>query len=91
MSYIPTKYKGVIKMDMLKKIFPFSFKIETVKTLLINCLIYLLVGIVLGVVIGIVAKIPVIGILVGIVGGLVDLYVLVGIVIAFLTYFKVIK
>ena len=79
-------------MELLKKIFPFSFaKKDGVGGLIINVLIQLVVGIVIGFVIGILAKIPVVGLIVGLVGALIDLYVLAGIVLSFLHYFKVIK
>lgn len=79
-------------MDILKKIFPFSFaKKEGVAGLIINVLIQLVVAIVAGVIIGLVAKIPVVGVIVGLVGGLVDLYFVAGIVLSFLHYFNVLK
>ncbi len=79
-------------MDLLKKIFPLSFrKKEGVAGLIINILIHLVADIICGFVIGILAKIPVVGILVGLVGGLVGLYFFVGIVLAILDYFKILK
>ena len=79
-------------MDMLKKIFPFSFTAKKdVVALLINLLIYIVIGTVIGVLIGILAKIPILGLVFGLVGGLVDLYVLVGAVLSILDYLKVLK
>ena len=87
-------------MDILKKIFPLSFKeMKDVKELVIGIVVYLIVAILAGVAIYlatlITGWIPVVGAIVGwvlgIVGGLIDLYALAGIVLALLVYFKVIK
>lgn len=79
-------------MDILKKVFPLSFKyVGEVAQLVIGILIYLVAGIVAGAVIGLLAQIPVLGIIFGLVGGLVDLYCLAGIVILLLVHFKVLK
>ncbi len=79
-------------MELLKKIFPLSFKFsDSVANLVIGILIYLVAGAVAGVAIGLLAKIPVVGILIGLVGGLVDLYCLAGIVIQVLDFCKVLK
>ena len=86
------KSKGVQKMDILKKYFPYSFKEKKdVAALIINILIYLVVGIVVGALIGILALIPILGLVIGLVGGLVDLYILVAIVLSVLDYMKVLK
>jgi uncharacterized membrane protein AbrB (regulator of aidB expression) len=79
-------------MELLKKIFPFSFtKKDGIAALIINILIYLVVGIVVGFLIGILAKIPVVGLIIGLVGGLADLYITAGIVMSILDYCKVFK
>ncbi len=87
-------------MDILKKLFPLSFKkMSEVKELIIAIVVYLVVAILAGVAIFlatlIVGWIPVVGALVGwllgIVGSLIDLYALVGIVLVILVYTKVIK
>lgn len=79
-------------MEILTKLFPFSFKEKKdVAALIVNILIYLVIGIVAGALIGILATIPIIGIIIGILGGLVDLYVLVGIILSVLDYCKVLK
>ena len=93
---VPTPHiilqKEEFKMDILKKVFPYSFKAKDgVAGLIINILVYLVVGLVAGALIGIFAKLPIIGILIGLLGGLVDLYVLAGIVISVLDYLKVLK
>ena len=79
-------------MDILKKVFPFSFGAKNgLGGLIINIIIYLVVGALAGVAIGILAKLPIIGIIVGVLGGLVDLYVAVGIILSILDYLKVLK
>lgn len=79
-------------MDILKKIFPISFKFTgSVANIIIGIIIYLLIGIVGGVAIALTSFVPFVGWLCGILGTVVDLYVVGGIVILFLAHFKVIK
>ncbi len=79
-------------MDLLRKLFPLSFKEKKdIAALIINVLLQLVIDIVLGWIIGIVALIPIVGIVVGLLGGLVGLYFFVGIVLSILDYFKVLK
>lgn len=78
-------------MDMIRKVFPFSFGAKEVKELVIKILIYLVVGAVLGWVIGLFAKIPVLGLIFSLAGTVVGLYCFVGIVLAVLDYMKVLK
>lgn len=79
-------------MDILKKIFPLSFKyVQSVSNLIIGILLYLVVGIIGGVIIGIASLIPIVGFVVGIIGGILDLYILAGIIIQLLVFFKVLK
>ncbi len=79
-------------MDMLKKIFPLSFKyVGSVANLVIGTLIYLVVGVLAGLAIALVSIVPIVGWIIGLLGGLVDLYVLAGIVVMFLEHFQVLK
>ena len=78
-------------MDMLKKFFPFSFKVEEVKSFIISLVVYVLIDVVCGLVIGLLAKIPLIGIIFSLVGTIIGLYALVGIVLSILVFVKVIK
>jgi len=80
-----------IIMDLLKKVFPFSFKAKDLGKFIVSLLIYIVIGVVGGLVIGLLAKIPVIGLLAGILGALLDLYGLIGIVLAILVFVKVVK
>lgn len=87
-------------MDLLKKVFPLSFKDKKdVAALIINLLIHLVVAIIGGAVIALAGLltgwIPVLGAIIGwalgIVGSLVSLYCLVGAVLSVLDYLKVLK
>ena len=87
-------------MELLKKLFTFSFKPQKdVAALVISVVIYVLAGIIGGAIIALASLltgwIPLIGKLIGIVlglcGGVIGLYCLVGIVVLLLVYFKVIK
>ena len=89
---IPSMLKGGCTMDILKKIFPMSFKfLNSVVDLIIGVLLHFIVACVLGGLISILAAIPVVSLIVAILGGLLDLYVVAGIVILLLAYFKVLK
>ncbi len=78
-------------MDLLKMLFPFSFKSKDVTSLVIAIVIYVLFGAVCGLVIGFLSSIPVLGIIFSLVGSVLGLYGLIGIVLAVLTYFNLIK
>ena len=78
-------------MDFLKKFFPWSFKANDVKALVIAIVIYIVIGFVGGLVIGLLGAIPFIGWLFRIVGALLDVYTLVGIILAVLVFAKVLK
>lgn len=78
-------------MDLLKKLFPFSFVAKDVQPLVISIIVYLVADIVLGVLIGLLASLPIIGVIFTIVGSLLGLYVTVGLVLTVLYFAKVIK
>ena len=86
-------------MDLLKKIFPISWKYQKeVKDLVIGIIIYVVAGIIGGVLLaiaGLFTGIPVLGAILGIllraVGAVIDLYVVAGIVIEVLLFTKVLK
>ena len=86
-------------MDLLKKLFPISWKYKSeAKDLVIGIIIYLVAGIIGGVLLGIAGLftgIPVLGAILGIllraIGALLDLYVVAGIVIEVLLFTKVLK
>ncbi len=79
-------------MELLKKVFPYSFtEKKDLASAIILAVIHLVVGLVVGWIIFLLAKIPVLGIIIGLLGGIVDLYVLVAIVLLFLDFFKILK
>ncbi|MBQ8689411.1 MAG: hypothetical protein IJ515_03505 [Clostridia bacterium] len=79
-------------MDLLKKIFPLSFKyVGEAANLVIGIIIYVVAGIVGGLLIGLFGNIPVLNILCPLLGALLDVYVVAGIVIEILVQCKVIK
>ena len=79
-------------MDILKKIFPLSFKLAgSVVDLIIGLLIYIAGGSVLGALCGLLAHLPIVNLVAGIISGLIGIYVVGGIVLLLLAYFKVLK
>lgn len=86
-------------MDILKKVFPYSFGAAEVKDLVIKIIVYIVAAFLAGVVLALAGLITgwipvlgaVIGLLLSIVGGAVELYVLIGIVLLVLDYLKVLK
>ena len=78
-------------MDLLKKLFPFSFGSKDVAALVIKIIIYVVAGAVIGFLLGIIGKLPLVGIITGLLGTLVGIYTTAGIVIAILDYCKVFK
>lgn len=79
-------------MDLLKKIFPLSFKYaKDIGNLIVGIIVYLIVGAVGGVVIWLASLVPIIGWLIGTLGGLLDVYVAVGVVLQILVFLKIVK
>lgn len=72
-------------MDIIKKLFPYSFGAADIKALVIKIVVYLVVSTVLGWVIGL---IPFIG---GIISWIIGIYCTVGWILAILDYLKVLK
>ena len=68
-------FKENLIMDMLKKLFPYSFGAKEVKDLVVKIIIYIIAGAIVGAIIGLLAAIPLIGIIFGLIGGLVELYI----------------
>jgi hypothetical protein len=89
------KSKGAINMDILKKVFPFSFNTKDVASLVIKIVVYVVVSAVLGIVGAVLSWIPLIGwvfgMIFGLIGGLVGLYCLIGIVLAILDFCNILK
>ncbi len=79
-------------MDILKKIWPFSFREKKdVAALVITVILHVVADIVIGVLLGLLAGVPVVGFIFSLVGSLLGLYITAGIVFTFLHYFKVFK
>ncbi len=78
-------------MELLKKIWPFSFDTNKVSNLVIKAIVYVLIGVIFSVLIGLLRNVPVLNVIFYIVGPLVDLYVIAGLVVMFLNFFKVLK
>lgn len=89
---MPVLIEEDVIMDILKKLFPLSWKFTgSVANLIIGVLVYLVVDIVLGVAISLLSSIPVVGIIISLIGSLIGLYTVGGIVVMFLAHFKVLK
>ena len=79
-------------MDILKKIFPLSFRFTgSVSNLVIGVIIYLAVSAVLGVLLGFVGQLPLMKLVADLTSSLAGLYSTGGIVIMFLYHFNVLK
>lgn len=88
-------------MEILKKFWPYSFKVEkkNVSSLVVNLIVWVvgafIAGIILWLATALTGWIPVIGaligIIVGIIGSAIELYSLIGIVLAILVFVDVLK
>ena len=72
-------------MELLKKVFPYSFGAKDITGLIIKIIVYIVASAVLGFVVGL---IPFVG---GLIGSLISLYSTVGLILAILDYLKVLK
>lgn len=78
-------------MDLLKQIFPLSFRAKDTTNLIIVLVIYLAAGFVGSFILGVLSFIPIIKYLFMIIGWVLEIYVFAGIVLTLLDYFKVLK
>ncbi len=78
-------------MDLLKQIFPLSFRAKDTTNLIIVLVIYLAAGFVGSFILGVLGIIPIIKYLFMIIGWVLEIYVFAGIVLTLLDYFKVLK
>ena len=78
-------------MDIIKKLFPLSFKAKDVVGLIIYLVIYLVLPTVIGIIAGLLAKIPVLGTIMGIISWASGIYCFISIVLLILAFLKVIK
>ena len=80
-----------MNLDAIKKYFPHAFRVNDVKSLIINLLIYAVIAFVGGLVIGLLGIIPIIGFIAGVLGWLLEIYCTIGIILAILVFLKVVK
>lgn len=78
-------------MDILKTIFPFSFKAKELTDFIIALIVYVIVCGICGAIIGFLAKIPILGIVFSLLGSVLGLYGLIGIILSVLVFVKVIE
>lgn len=78
-------------MDILKSLFPWSFKNKTMKDLIVSILIYMAINIVGGFVFALLSSIPLIGLVFSLLGGALGIYTLAGVILASLHFFGVLK
>ena len=80
-------------MDILKQVFPFSFKVKekNVVDLVVSIVIYLMIGLIAGFALSLLRNIPVVNIFVGIIGWACEAYGLVGIILAVLKFLDIVK
>ena len=79
-------------MDLLKKLFPLSFKYaDTVTNLIIGILIYVVAGAVVGVILGWLSLIPLVGLIFSLISTVLGIYCLAGVVIEVLLFTEVLQ
>lgn len=78
-------------MDVIKKVFPYSFGAKKGIDLLYKVIVYIIVGGVSCALIGLLSQVPVVNLLIGTICGIIGLYTFVGIVFAALDFLKVLK
>lgn len=78
-------------MNLLRKLWPFSFETKSVSDLVLKAILYVILAALFSILMGVVSNIVVLNVIMTIVGTLADIYLLVGLILLFLSYFKVIK
>lgn len=78
-------------MNLIKKIWPFSFESDTLKSFIFKIIIYVVLGVAFSTLIALLKHVPVLNIIFYIVGPLVDIYVICGLIFLILNYIKVLK
>ena len=78
-------------MDILRKLFPLSFKCKETDSLVVSLIVYVVYCVVFGILTSVISSMPFIGGPMGVIGGIVGLYGPIGIVLALLVFFKVIE
>lgn len=78
-------------MDMVKKLFPYSFGTADVKSLIIKIIVYLVASAVAGFLLGLLGGIPLVGVVADVISWAFGLYCTVGWILVILDYLKVLK
>lgn len=78
-------------MYTIKKLFPISFRANSLKDFLVALVIYIVLDFACGLVIGLLGKLPLIGMIFGLVGTVLGVYFLIGMVLTILVFLHVIK
>lgn len=80
-----------MNLDVIKKYFPHAFRVNDVKSLVINLIIYALIAFVAGIVLGLLSIIPILGFIFGVIGWLTELYCTAGVILAILVFLKIVQ
>jgi len=78
-------------MDVLKKLFPYSFGIKDTSNFVVKLIVYIVAGAIAGIILGLLSGIPLVGAIFSLLGSLISLYTTVGIVLTVLVFCKVLK
>lgn len=78
-------------MDLIKRLFPLSFKAKDILGLVIYLIIYLVLPTALGFISSLLSGVPVLGTILGIIVWASGIYCFVGIVLLILAFLKIIK
>ena len=78
-------------MNLLRKLWPFSFETKSVSDLVLKAILYVILAALFSILMGVVNNVIVLNVIMIIVGTLADIYLLVGLILLFLNYFKVLK
>ena len=78
-------------MNLLRKLWPFSFETKSVSDLVLKSVLYVILAALFSILMGVVNNIIVLNVIMIIVGTLSDIYLLVVLILLFLNYFKVLK
>ena len=78
-------------MNLLRKCFPYSFGVETLKDLIMTVIAYFLAVLLFGFLLGFLSKIPGVGFVFSLLMFVLDLYCYVGVVLAILRCLKILK
>lgn len=78
-------------MDTLKRLFPFSFKANTLKDFIITVVIYIVLDFICGCAIGLLGRLPLIGMIFGLIGWVLGIYFAIGLLLSILVFLNIVK